>query len=263
MKDVKVIIATHKEYKMPEDDLYLPLHVGADSNKNKTSFKKDNTKDNISIKNPNFCELTGLYWAWKNLKADYIGLAHYRRHFTMDKKKYKTEEEKFKHLLTLKEVNKLLKDTDVIVPKKRKYYIENLYDHYKHTMYVETLDETRKIIEKKYPKYLEEFDKLKKRTSAHMFNMFIMKKDILNDYCEWLFDILFELEEKIDASKYDQFHARFYGRISELLLDVYLNTNNIDYKEVKVIDIEKINWWKKGTSFLKAKFLGKKYEGSF
>ena len=263
MKDIKVIVATHKEYQMPSDRLYLPLHVGADSNKNKTSFKKDNTKDNISIKNPYFCELTGLYWAWKNLKADYIGLAHYRRHFTMDKKKYKTEEEKFEHLLTLKEADELLKDVDIIVPKKRKYYIENLYDHYKHTMYVEPLDETRKIIKKKYPKYLEEFDRLHKRTSAHMFNMFIMKKDILDDYCTWLFDILFELEKKIDVSKYDTFHARFYGRISELLLDVYLNTNNIDYKEVKVIDMQKINWWKKGTSFLKAKFLGKKYEGSF
>ena len=172
MKDIKVIVATHKEYQMPSDKLYLPLHVGADSNKNKTSFKKDNTKDNISIKNPYFCELTGLYWAWKNLKADYIGLAHYRRHFTMDKKKYKTEEEKFEHLLTLKEADELLKDVDVIVPKKRKYYIENLYDHYKHTMYVEPLDETRKIIKKKYPKYLEEFDRLHKRTSAHMFNIF-------------------------------------------------------------------------------------------
>ncbi len=263
MKDVKVIVATHKEYQMPTDKLYLPLHVGADSNKNKTSFKKDNTKDNISKKNPYFCELTGLYWAWKNLKNDYIGLVHYRRHFSLDKKKYKTEEEKFKHLLTLEEVNKLLEDTDVIVPKKRKYYIENLYDHYKHTMYIEPLDETRKIIKKKYPKYLDEFDKLHKRTSAHMFNMFIMKKDILNDYCTWLFDILFELEKKIDSSKYDAFHARFYGRISELLLDVYLNTNGINYKEVKVIDMQRINWWKKGTSFLKAKFLGKKYDKSF
>ena len=63
--------------------------------------------------------------------------------------------------------------------------------------------------------------------------------------------------------KNDTFHSRFYGRISELLLDVYINTNNISYKEVKVIDIENINWLKKGTSFLKAKLFGKKYEGSF
>ena len=263
MKDIKVIIATHKEYQMPTDDLYLPLHVGADSNKNKTDYKKDNTGKNISKKNPYFCELTGLYWAWKNLKADYIGLVHYRRHLTNSNKRYKTTLEKFKNVLTLKEADDLLTNTDIILPNKRKYYIENLYDHYKHTMYIEPLDETRKIIEDKYPKYLKEFDKLKKRTSAHMFNMMIMKKDILDDYCTWLFDILFELEKRFKDTKYDQFHSRFYGRVSELLLDVYINTNNLSYKEVRFMDMEYINWWKKGTSFLKAKFFGKKYEGSF
>ena len=44
-------------------------------------FQKDNTGENISAKNPMYCELTGLYWAWKNLDADYLGLVHYRRHF--------------------------------------------------------------------------------------------------------------------------------------------------------------------------------------
>ena len=130
-------------------------------------------------------------------------------------------------------------------------------------MYIEPLDETRNIIKEKYPQYIEEFDKLKHRTSAHMFNMFIMKKEILNQYCEWLFDILFELEKKIDVNKYDAFHARFFGRVSELLLDVWINTNNIQYKELKVIDMQNINWLKKGGAFLKAKFTGKKYKGSF
>ena len=262
MKDVKVIIATHKKYQMPEDKLYLPVHVGAEG-KDSLGYQKDNEGQNISKKNPYFCELTGLYWAWKNLKADYIGLVHYRRHLTNKKKCGKTTEDKFKNVLTLKEVDELLKDTDIILPNKRKYYIENLYDHYKHTMYIEPLDETRKIIEEKYPNYLVEFDKLKKRTSAHMFNMFIMKKDILNDYCNWLFDILFELEKRMKDKEYDSFHARFYGRVSELLLDVYINTNNLNYKEVKFMDMENINWWKKGTSFLKAKFFGKKYDKSF
>ena len=68
---------------------------------------------------------------------------------------------------------------------------------------------------------------------------------------------------KIQSNNYDTFHARFYGRISELLLDVWINTKGLEYNEVKVIDMEKINWWEKGTSFLKAKFFGKKYEKSF
>lgn len=262
MKDIKIIVATHKKYTMPTDSMYIPVQVGSEE-KQDLGYERDNKGENISTKNPYFCELTGLYWAWKNLNADYIGLAHYRRHFSFSKKIPKSEEEKFKVLLTNQEADNLLENVDIILPKLRKYYIENLYDHYKHTMHVEQLDETRKIIEEKYPNYIPEFDNLHKRTSMHAFNMFIMKKDVLNDYCNWLFDILFELEKRIDPSKYDSFHARYLGRVSERLLDVYINTNKLKYKEVNVIDMQNINWIKKGISFLQAKFLGKKYEKSF
>lgn len=262
MDTIKIIVATHKKYKMPEDKMYLPVQVGTE-NKERLGYQPDNDGENISSKNPYFCELTGLYWAWKNLDADYIGLSHYRRHFSVEKHIAKETDKKFKSVLNEKELRDILKDTDVVLAKKRNYYIETLYSHYEHTMYIEPLDETRKIIEEKYPEYLEEFDKLHKRTSAHMFNMFIMKKEILNDYCTWLFDILFELEKRIDVKQYDAFHARFFGRVSELLLDVWINKNNINYKEVKVIDMENVNWIKKGTSFLKAKFLGEKYGKSF
>ena len=90
-----------------------------------------------------------------------------------------------------------------------------------------------------------------------------MKKEIFDAYCTWLFDILFDLENRVDVAKYDSFHSRFFGRVSELLLDVWINTNNLNYKEVKVIDIEKVNWFKKGFAFLLAKFTGKKYGKSF
>ena len=259
MKKIKVIVATHKKYEMPSDKMYLPLHVGAEG-KEKIGYKTDDKGENISIKNPNFCELTGLYWAWKNLKEDYIGLSHYRRHFASKKVNKK---DLTNSVLTLEEADKILDETDIIVPNLRKYYIENLYSHYANTLYVEPLDITGKIIEEKYPEYKAEFDKLKNRTSAHMFNMFIMKKDKLNEYCTWLFDILFELEKRVDNNKYDAFHARFYGRVSELLFDVWLNTKGYSYKEVKVISMEKVNWFKKGTSFLKAKFKKEKYEKSF
>lgn len=262
MKDIKVIVATHKKYKMPKDEMYLPVQVGKEG-KEDLGYTPDNTGDNISNKNNYYCELTGLYWAWKNLNADYVGLCHYRRYFTLKKIKPRKEKEKFEVVLTKEQANKILEDTDVILPKKRKYYIENLYSHYAHTMHVEPLDETRNIINEKFPEYIEEFDKLKTRTSAHMFNMFIMKKEILNKYATWLFNILFELEKRIDPKQYDSFHSRYLGRISELLLDVWLEKNNITYKEVPIMDMQKINWIKKGTSFLKAKFMGVKYEKSF
>lgn len=257
-KNIKIIVATHKKYKMPVDEIYLPMHVGADG-KESLGYIKDNSSDNISYKNPYFCELTGLYWAWKNINADYIGLVHYRRHFIMKKK----SKDKFENILNYDELNNILEKTDVLLPRKRHYVIENLYDHYAHTMYIEPLEITGNIINEKYPEYSEYFEKLHKRTSAHMFNMFVMKKEIFNEYCKWLFDILFELESRVDSSKYNEFHARFYGRISELLLDVYIQKNNIPYKEVGFIYMEKINKIVKIRSFLRAKFKGEKYGRSF
>ena len=257
--NTKVLIAIHKEYARPDNDLYLPLQVGA---KGKDSFGilRDDGGDNISELNPSFCELTGLYFAWKNLEYDYLGLVHYRRYF---KGSFKfIVNGRTKKILDKSDLEKY-RDVDVILPKKRKYYIETLYNHYKHTMYVEPLDKTLEIIKQKYPGYYEEALKLKKRRSAHMFNMFIMKDEIFNNYFAWLMDILFTLKEQMKEIKYDTFHSRFYGRISELLLDVYLNVNNIKYKEIAVVNIERVNYIKKVFSFLRAKFTGKKYEKSF
>lgn len=264
-KDIKIIVATHKKYSMPHDALYLPVEVGAAMHEKKTGYQPDNVGKNISKKNPSFCELTGLYWAWKNLKNDYIGLVHYRRYFASKPFLGKNEKERLKSVLSLKEASKILEETDIILPKKRNYIIENLYDHYRHTMYVEPLDMTGEIIKDKYPAYYYEFKELNVRRSAHMFNMMIMKKEILDEYCDWLFDILFELEKRVKKKnlEYSAFHSRFYGRVSELLLDVFIRTKGYEYKEVRVKSIQPVNWIKKGKSFLMAKFKGRKYDKSF
>jgi len=81
-KRVTIIVAAHKKYRMPEDPMYLPLYIGAATGRRQDpGYQRDDEGENISAKNPCYCELTGLYWAWKHLDSDYIGLAHYRRHF--------------------------------------------------------------------------------------------------------------------------------------------------------------------------------------
>lgn len=261
---VKVIIAAHKKYKMPKDGMYIPLHVGAELSKEDFGFEKDNTGENISELNKGFCELTGLYWAWKNLDEDYIGLAHYRRHFAKNKKAG------FDGILTYNELKPYLGQKKIFVPKKRKYYIETLYSHYAHTHQAEQLDETKKIIEEKYPEYIENYERVVNKRSGYMFNMMIMQKGLLEDYCKWLFDILFELKQRIDSSELSAFDSRFYGRISEIIFNVWLDKKVLEgtlkkdeIMELPYIYTEKINWWNKGTAFLKAKFLGKKYKASF
>lgn len=258
MKNVKILVATHKKYKMPDDLYYVPVHAGK-KGKPDLGYIGDNIGDNISDRNLYYSELTCMYWAWKNICADYIGLSHYRRHFSNGK----SNNDPFDNILLSNEIDRLLEKSDVILPKKRNYYIETLYSHYKNTMYIETLDETGKIIEEMYPEYSKYFTKLSKRRSAHMFNMFIMKKEYFDKYCQWLFSILFELEKRIDYHKYDSFHGRFFGRVSELMLDIWIEKNNINYIEVPVISMEKVNWFYKGGMFLISKLTGKRYKKSF
>lgn len=167
------------------------------------------------------------------------------------------------NVLSYKEASDLLDKHDILVTKKRNYIIETLYSHYAHTHYVETLDCTRDVIKDIYPDYLDSFDKTMKKTHMHAFNMFVMKKELLNDYCDWLFNILFEVEKRLKDKTYDAFQARYPGRLSEMLLDVWINKNELGYKEVPFMYTEKIDRVKKVKSFLKAKFLKKKYNGSF
>ena len=251
--DIKILVAAHKPYWMPADDVYLPLHVGR-SGKEAIGFAGDDTGENISHKNANYCELTGLYWAWKNLQADYIGLCHYRRYFTRSNPR--NCDKKRQAILTRKEWEELCARQPIIVPDKRRYYIETNRSHYNHAHYAKDLDMTEKIIQEKYPAYSDAFAMVMSRTWAHMFNMFVMRRDYFDSYCAWLFDVLQELENRTDISGYNAVEARIYGYISELLLDVWLEANNLTACEQNVSFLEPQNWLKKGGLFVKRKFVG-------
>lgn len=264
---VKIIVASHKPYEMPKDEIYVPVFVGADLkgvSDVPDGFTPDNTGNNISSLNPYFCELTGLYWAWQNLNADYIGLVHYRRHFSLKKKN------SFDSLLSGEELKPYLGKIKVFVPNKRKYYIETLYSHYAHTFDGLHLDLVKDIISEKYPGYLNNFINAVGRRSGYMFNMMIMDRKLLSEYCTWLFSILFELRSRADESQMDAFQLRYPGRVSEILFNVWLDymfssgrISKNEVKEIPVVSMEPVDWIKKGTSFLKAKFFGKKYDKSF
>ena len=88
--------------------------------------------------------------------------------------------------------------------------------------YSEHIEKTRESILEKYPEYEKMFDKVLKQRWGYMFNMMIADRDILNDYCSWLFDVLFSVFKKIDSSNYSAFEKRYVGRISELLFNVWL-----------------------------------------
>ncbi len=257
--DIKIIVAAHKKYWMPEDEMYLPVHVGAEGKFDANGqpldlgYVKDNTGENISAKNANYCELTGLYWAWKNLQADYIGLVHYRRHFSNGKR----GKDKKKQVISKKEMEEKLLGTDVLLPTPRNYWIETNYSQYAHAHHAVDLDTTKRILEEKTPDYIPAWNASMKKTTGHRFNMFVMKKEIFDGYCTWLFNVLFELENRLDISEYNVNDSRVFGFVSERLLDVWIETNRIGYKDTGYVFMEDQNWLVKGGDFLKRKLKNK------
>lgn len=259
-----IAVAVHKPYQMPTDSVYMPLHVGKALHPEiDLGFQTDDTGDNISALNASYSELTGLYWLWKNCDADFKGLVHYRRYLASPDARKRRAKNRFERIASGDEIRELLRKSDIILPRKRNYYIETMQSHYAHTLPEIHLVETRRILEDRFLEYLPAIDHVMQSRSGHMFNMFIMSKEKLNEYCTWLFDILKDLTKRIDPSQYDAFNARFPGRVSELLLDVWLETNGYSYEELPAVSTEPVDWWKKGTGFLMAKFAGKKYTKSF
>ena len=256
MEDIKIIVVSHKAYPMPDNPIYIPVEVGAVSRSTHFfSYRDDRGKDNISAKNKNYCELTGIYWAYKNLNYDVLGLVHYRRYF---RRRNFFVSKKLKNIRTSEEIEKKLSKADFILPKKRHYYIETNYYHYAHAHKAEPLDKTREIIARDYPSYLAAFDHRMKKRSGHYFNRFIGRKDIVKGYLDWLFAILLKLEKEIDLSSYSEYDQRVFGFVSERLLDVYIEANHLTFTEQKYDFMEHQNWIKKGFAFLKRHFTGKK-----
>ena len=268
----EIIIAIHKPCAIPteltSDGAYIPLFVGAANSKplyikgaevirpegkipdGFSPVRRDDSGANISEKNPGFSELTGLYWLYKNSPADALGLVHYRRYFKG---------------LSKEKAESLLETHDIIVPKKRRYYIETLYLHYANTLDKSHLDEALSVIKERHPEYEKAAIEAYSRTWGYMFNMFVMKRDCFRDYCDFLFDILFELEKRnLPGSNGSAFERRLYGRVSEILFNVWLvKHSELSLFEVAVKSPERVNWIKKGGAFLSAKFFKKKYKESF
>lgn len=239
---IKILVVTHKDYWMPNENIYLPILVG--NNNIEKNFLKDNVGENIAYKNKNYCELTAIYWAWKNLylkENDYIGLCHYRRYFSDYSKVdvfIKKDIDSRKNLI-MKEnrYKEILKNYDVIVGKNvlrrlsmKKQYIKG---HNK-----QSLIALRAVISNLYPEDINYFDEIMNKNFLYPYNMFVMSKKYFNEYCEWLFNILFNLEKKIDISKYDNYQSRVFGFLSERLFTIWLLKKNLKIYESEVIFLE-------------------------
>lgn len=249
--NIKIFSCFHKEFKVPKSDIIYPIHVGkANSDKN-LEMINDYSKDNISKKNNNYCELTAMYWIWKNIECDIVGLTHYRRYFDLNKSNYEFRN----HNLNILESklfesyqdrieNTISNGYDIIMPKKTVFYM-SVRDQYIKNHIREDIEILETVIRKKYPDYMNSYEYvMNKQNKLSPYNMFIMRKKEFNKYCEWLFDILFELETQVKISEYP-YQSRIFGFISERLLNVYVYHNNLKVKYNPIIFIDDSSTLKK------------------
>lgn len=225
MKTFKMYVVTHKKFDYKLINSYKPIQVGKSTTHFNLPYITDDSGNNISEKNSNYCELTAVYWIWKNVNdCKYIGICHYRRYFVYGI---------FLKLVDEKYICKYLdkKKYDIILPYMYKTE-SNVFNHFINSTSgrKKDLDNLRKIILKFYPDYINDYDFVMNSKKASYCNMMVSSKIIFDNYCDWLFDILFKLEKITDLTGYSRQEQRLYGFLSEFLLNVWVKHNKLKIK---------------------------------
>lgn len=232
---LKILVCHYRDvYIKSTNSAYLDLQCGKDATGLDLGMQGDNTGDNISARNQYWSEITGLYWAWKNLEhADYVGLCSYRRFFNFkpalggpvrvipQSRKIEIED------IDLSVVTGLLSKYDVIIPEPftYAYSIRRVCS----MNYVDRdFDLLEQLVHDVSPEYDAAFRHVFYGTNKMIgHNMFILPWDRFQKFCSWVFDILLRLETKIDPTHYPIRQVRVFGYMHEILLGVFIEHHKL------------------------------------
>ena len=271
--NVKILVACHKPGVQVHNGVFLPIHVGKIRSNIDLGIVGDDSGDNISAKNNIYCEMTAVYWAWKNLDADYIGLCHYRRLFTFERRSFlKRMKDAFvywekrivdnvfspgssfnylkREYLYIKDEEEWKQRADVFEKKLVHLLDAGVYSYvvpyaYKlsscsvanffSTLGRDHIALLKNIVHEKFP---EKDDVLQESLDGHLLyaaNMFVMKKSIFYDYAEFVFTILGEHERKVVEMGWckDPLSEKCYARMSGYLAELLTSTFILDLKRNK------------------------------
>ena len=243
MSNIKIFICAHKEVALPQHPYFLPIQAGAALHEPINGYQPDNEGENISLRNPHFCELTCHYWAWRNLKnVDIVGLNHYRRYFDFQKKWPQLSADK--HFIAtddflnkpyvFPDLKSILNKYDIILPIARHWRVSNTQQYADYHI-AKDWEMLRQIIKEKSPQYIPAFEKTMDHSNKSVgYNMFITHWKHFNAYSEWLFDILFEVERRVPPID-NPIQSRIYGYMSERLINVFCEYHRLRIKHIPLI----------------------------
>lgn len=255
--NIEILTVNHKASYIPENALLKPIQVGAAlaSKRLEDMVYYDDEGDNISDKNASYCELTATYWAWKNVTADYYGLFHYRRYlnFAPESKTthyagraYSTIPAAIEDIqLNESRMREVIEKYDLVVPRKDNTQAAtgdaSLYEQYASEHYAKDLDFCIEYIKSNHTNIAPYLDVLQ-GNEAYFCNMFVMKKELFNEYCEFIFDVLDSFEANTDLSGYNTQQYRVTGFLAERLTNVFIQyliaSNKYRVKELQMVYFE-------------------------
>ena len=240
--DIKIFASNRidLESKQINNSMIIPIRCGAVyDNRENISIAGDDTGDNISSRRNEYCELTVQYWAWKNVDADYYGLCHYRRFLIFPSTPLvsdpygnvlleKMDENSIKicGLENTKEMKKGIQGNDIIIsePYNVTYAgFHSIYEHFTESpaQHLGDLQIAVSVVKEMYPEYSEAIEKYLSGTLFYPCSLFIMRKAVFFEYCEWLFNVLGEIEKRVDTTNYNTTEKRLMGFLGERFLGVF------------------------------------------
>lgn len=266
---INILIACHKESELPKSEVFLPVQVGSAIAAKDLGIQRDDDGDNISDKNGGYCELTAIYWAWKNLDSDYYGLFHYRRFYSFSDKRFNVSDDG--HMMVRAQalssevfdkyglndtdkIKEIIGDNDIIVHESRPVseiptpmgisgatVLEHYLYHDGTIINTSDLELIRNIIRDKYPEVFPYYEKYLNGSKFLGYNMFVMRREYFDSMCDFLFGVLFESEKTISGQLADRSlnSNRIYGYLAEILTSAYIyylrSTRNLRVRELQMI----------------------------
>lgn len=239
--DIAIYVATHNQPIDVSERYLFPIQTGASLSTHKICELTDNTGVHISEKNREYCELTALYWIWKNTNNAIVGLSHYRRRFKIQES----------------EITKILHEHEMIIPPPY-YFRSSLWKGYKNYHLEADMESLVCILEQRCPEIVPVFRQVMDDNELIPYNMLIASKVIFDEYCQWLFPILFAVEKEIDFMVRDTYQRRVMGFLSERLFTTYVKWRN--YKTyICPVDIPETSTVPRCIKYNAGKYFNKSY----
>jgi hypothetical protein len=181
-------------------------------------------------------ECTAIFWIWKNVRTDYVGINHYRRIFFNDRVKDRT------NALSKQKISRILDNENImIVPELTRLdysILENICMSVgEEALCYYALSKARYYIKTRHPDYLESFESVLSGNVIYRCNMMVAPWKIFDAYCSWLFSFLIDLAEEVEVSGYSRQKKRVIGYFAEIMLTVWLNNQSIKTYELPISDV--------------------------